>query len=392
MTDRTESVWTNHRLHEVLDLNPRESLPKGIEAPYVGMTALSADRRWHAAPILRATSSGSRFRDGDTLLAKITPSLENGKTAQVRGLGNGVVGWGSTEFIVLRAKPGVSDQNFVYLLARDPVFRDFAIQQMTGTSGRQRVPVESIASFGVSLPPLEEQRRIAEVLGALDDRIESAARLEKVIGEAVLAEYGVALHVRAEEKDVPLVDAVSLINGGAYTKGAAGTGRMVIRIKELNSGPSESTVYSSITVPDNKTAYPGDVLFAWSGSLGVWRWYRDEAIVNQHIFKVLPKKHPVWLGWIHILGELERFQDIAAGKATTMGHITKDHLERTMVPTFSAEELEVLSSRVEPLWDAQLQAGRELYTLQAVRAQLLPALVSGELRVAAVEELVEAVT
>lgn len=390
MTDRTESVWANHRLDEVLDLNPREPLPRGIEAPYVSMAALSTDRRWHAAPIMRAATSGSRFRDGDTLLAKITPSLENGKTAQVRGLGSGVVGWGSTEFIVLRAKPGVSDQDFVYLLARHPVFRDFAVQQMTGTSGRQRVPVESIASFGVSLPPLEEQRRIAEVLGALDDRIESAARLEKVLGEAVLAEYELALLDRAEEAVVSLANAVSLINGGAYTKGADGTGRMVIRIKELNSGPSESTVYSSITVPGNKTAFPGDVLFAWSGSLGVWRWYRDEAIVNQHIFKILPKEHPVWLGWIHILGELERFQDIAAGRATTMGHITKDHLERTMVPTFSAEELEVLASRVEPLWGAQLQAGRELHALEAVRAQLLPALVSGELRVAEAEKVVEA--
>jgi type I restriction enzyme, S subunit len=213
-----------------------------------------------------------------------------------------------------------------------------------------------------------------------------------MLGEAVLAEYGMALADRTKERVVSLVDAVSLINGGAYTKGADGTGRMVIRIKELNSGPSETTVYSSIAVPDNKTAYLGDVLFAWSGSLGVWRWYRDEAIVNQHIFKVLPKKHPVWLGWIHILDELERFQDIAAGKATTMGHITKDHLVRTMVPTFSAEELEVLSARVEPLWDAQLQAGRELHTLQAVREQLLPALVSGELRVAAAGELVETAT
>jgi type I restriction enzyme S subunit len=249
-----------------------------------------------------------------------------------------------------------------------------------------------VSTYELALPPLEEQRRIAEVLGALDDRIESAARLEAVLGKAVLAEYELALVDREAEEFISLVDAVSLINGGAYTKGADGVGRIVIRIKELNSGPSETTVYSSITVPENKTAHPGDVLFAWSGSLGVWRWYRDEAIVNQHIFKVLPKKHPVWMGWIHILDELERFQDIAAGKATTMGHITKDHLERTMVPTFSAKELEVLSSQVEPLWDAQLQAGRELHALQAVRAQLLPALVSGELRVAAAEELVEAAT
>ena len=389
MTDDTDNAWSTCRLDEIIDFNPKETLPKGTDAPYVEMAALPQNGRWHDEPVLRAANSGSRFRDGDTLLARITPCLENGKTAQVRGLGTGVVGWGSTEFIVMRAKHGVADPSFVYLLARDPGFRDYAIQQMTGTSGRQRVPTESIASFELSLPTLTEQRRIATVIEVIDDRIESAARLEKVLGEVVLAEYGLALLDRAKEAVVPLVDAVSLINGGAYTNGADGTGRMVIRIKELNSGPSESTVYSSITVPGNKTAYPGDVLFAWSGSLGVWRWYRDEAIVNQHIFKVLPKKHPVWLGWIHILDELERFQDIAAGKATTMGHITKDHLERTMVPTFSAEELEVLSARVEPLWDAQLQAGRELHTLQAVRAQLLPALVSGEMRVAVAEELVE---
>jgi type I restriction enzyme S subunit len=392
MPDDAENGWPSYRLDRIVDFNPRETLPKGTNAPYIEMASLPQDGRWHEEPAIRAASSGSRFRDGDTLLARITPCLENGKTAQVRGLGPEAVGWGSTEFIVMRAKLGVSDPDFVYLLAREPGFREYAIQQMTGTSGRQRVPTESVASFVVPLPPLEEQRRIAEVLGAVYDRIESAARLETVLGEAVIAEYELALLNRANNEVLSLVDAVSLINGGAYTKGADGTGRMVIRIKELNSGPSESTVYSSIVVPDNKTAYPGDVLFAWSGSLGVWRWYREEAIVNQHIFKVLPKKHPVWLGSTQILGELERFQDIAAGKATTMGHITKDHLERTMVPTFSAEELEVLSARVEPLWDAQLQAGRELHTLQTLRSQLLPLLISGELRIAAAEELVESVS
>lgn len=297
----------------------------------------------------------------------------------------------STEFAVL--SPVACEPEFLrYFVASDEIYGRLG-ESVNGTSSsHQRVPLDRLLDMTALLPPPEAQRRIAEVLSALDDRIESAARLEKVLCDAVLAEYGMALLDREDEREISLVDAVSLINGGAYTKGAEGTGRMVIRIKELNSGPSETTVYSNITVPQNRTAYPGDVLFAWSGSLGVWRWYRDEAIVNQHIFKVLPKKHPVWLGWIHISEELERFQDIAAGKATTMGHITKDHLARTMVPTFSVEGLRVLSARVEPLWEAQLQAGRELHTLQAVRAQLLPALVSGELRVAAAEELVEAAT
>ena len=392
MCDATDNGWSSCRLEELIDFNPKERLPKGIDAPYVEMAALPQNGRWHDEPVLRAVNSGARFRDDDTLLARITPCLENGKTAQVRGLGPGVVGWGSTEFIVMRAKQGVADPNFVYLIARDPGFREYAIQQMTGTSGRQRVPTESIASFELALPPLDEQRRIAEVLRALDDRIDSAARLEQRLGEAIIAEYRVAVEEREGDGQLSLVEAVDLVNGGAYTAGASGTGRIVIRIKELNSGPSETTVYNSITVPATKTAYPGDVLFAWSGSLGVWRWYRDEAIVNQHIFKVIGKKHPVWLGWVQVLDELERFQDIAAGKATTMGHITKDHLERTKVPTFSEQELAALTNRVEPLWTAQLKAGRGLHTLQSVRDQLLPALLSGDIRVSLAEEKVEALS
>lgn len=234
-----------------------------------------------------------------------------------------------------------------------------------------------------------DRRAVAAVLEALDDRIEAAQRLERVAGEAIIAEYRVAVDERVDDETISLVDAVKLVNGGAYTKGADGMGRMVIRIKELNSGPSETTVYNSITVPAEKTAFSGDLLFAWSGSLGVWRWYRDEAIVNQHIFKVLPNAYPVWLGWVLILDELERFQDIAAGKATTMGHITKDHLERTRVPQLKDDEIARLSSRAEPLWDAQLRAGREVETLREARDFLLPRLISGELRVRDAEVFAE---
>jgi type I restriction enzyme, S subunit len=345
------------------------------------MASLPQNGRWFSDPIARPASSGARFRDGDTLLARITPCLENGKTAQVRNLGNGVVGWGSTEFIVLRAKPGQTHPNFVYLLARDPIFRDFAIQQMTGTSGRQRVPVEAVSNFELALPPLDEQVQLAAMIDALDDRIEATEKLVQLLGETIRAEVEVATAARSVVADISLLDAVSLVNGGAFTKGADGLGRMVIRIKELNSGPSETTVYNSIRVPESKTAFTGDVLFAWSGTLGLWRWFRGEAIVNQHIFKVTGKRHPIWLGWAQILQELERFQDIAAGKATTMGHITQDHLARTRVPTFSDAELVELSSRVEPLWEAQLCAGRESQVCQATRDKLLPGLLSRELRV-----------
>src|SRR5438477_2423653 len=89
--------------------------------------------------IQREFSSGTRFNNGDTLLARITPCLENGKTAFVDFLEEGQTGWGSTEFIVLCPKPPIP-AFFGYCVARDNDFREFAIQQMTGTSGRQRVP------------------------------------------------------------------------------------------------------------------------------------------------------------------------------------------------------------------------------------------------------------
>ena len=89
-----------------------------------------------------------------------------------------------------------------------------------------------------------------------------------------------------------IADLARYVNGRAFTKGATGTGRMVIRIAELNSGPGGSTVYHDIAAAPENIAHPGDLLFAWSGSLDVYRWHRDEALVNQHIFKVICDAYP----------------------------------------------------------------------------------------------------
>ena len=111
-----------------------------------------------------------------------------------------------------------------------------------------------ITRFPLLVPPRSERQRIAEVIGVLDDRFRSAARLEMVLGEAVVAEYGQAILNRAKDDVVSLVDAVSLIKGGAYTKEAEGTGRMVMRIKELNSGPRQIIVSPLGSHPTNGIA------------------------------------------------------------------------------------------------------------------------------------------
>lgn len=140
-------------LPEVIDVNPARALRKGVEAPYLDMANMPTHGHSADDVVDRAFGSGMRFVNGDTLVARITPCLENGKTAFVDFLQDGQVGWGSTEYIVLRPKPPLPVE-FAYCLARSAEFRDFAIQSMTGTSGRQRVPAESLAHFRVAVPPL----------------------------------------------------------------------------------------------------------------------------------------------------------------------------------------------------------------------------------------------
>ena len=162
--------------------NPSEKLAKGTNAPFLEMAALPTSGSTTEEPVLRPFTSGSKFRRGDTLLARITPSLENGKTAFVHDLDDGVVGWGSTEFVVMRAKPFLPSQ-YAYLLARHDVFRDIAIQSMTGTSGRQRAQVESLTAFPVIRPPAEIAAAFGGVVQDLFSRIGANARESRTLAQ-----------------------------------------------------------------------------------------------------------------------------------------------------------------------------------------------------------------
>ena len=176
--------WRQVMLDEVIEVNPRRGLTKGNSTPFVAMADVSEHcRSLESIKYRKYQGGGARFCDGDTLLARITPCLENGKTAWVNNLPKDITAHGSTEFIVLSARSGMTDPLFVYYLARSPTFRAYAIDQMTGTSGRQRVPTEAVKSYRFGLPPLEEQRQIAHILGALDDKIELNRRMCETLEE-----------------------------------------------------------------------------------------------------------------------------------------------------------------------------------------------------------------
>ena len=152
--------WEVKTLGDVIDVNPKRRIRKGDVATHVEMAALPTSGPHVAAWTQRAFTSGTRFIRGDTLLARITPSLENGKTAFVDFLEEGETAWGSTEFIVLRPKEPWPPE-MAYVMAREPKFREHAIVNMTGTSGRQRVPAEAVSAYPLVAPP----RTIATAFG-----------------------------------------------------------------------------------------------------------------------------------------------------------------------------------------------------------------------------------
>lgn len=270
---------------------------------------------------------------------------------------------------------GRQEQNdFLYYLLSSIDFRDV----ITG-SAQPQITKQPLAAKEVLVPEQSEWAAIAAMLGALDEKIESNRRLIDLIPRLISAHLAKA--TARESELIPISRLATFVNGGAYTKGATGTGRMVLRIAELNKGPGSSTVYNDIEVPEEKLARSGDILMSWSGSLGVYRWARDEAIVNQHIFKVIPRDFPDWLVFDRLKEVMPVFKGHAADKATTMGHIQRGHLDSTNVAIPAATDRIELDQALDPLWQRLLFAEREVLELEQLRDALLPELLSGRIRV-----------
>jgi type I restriction enzyme S subunit len=179
--------WKEVRLGDVIEFNPSETIKKGTMSKKVGMERLQPFHRKIEGYEIAEYKSGTKFRNGDTLLARITPCLENGKTAQVTILDKNEIGFGSTEFIVLREKPKYTVNDFIYYLSISPVIREIAIKSMTGTTGRQRAQRDAIENTVFNLPPLKEQKAIAHIFSTLDEKIEVNNQINKKLEEMAQA-------------------------------------------------------------------------------------------------------------------------------------------------------------------------------------------------------------
>jgi type I restriction enzyme S subunit len=319
---------------------------------------------------------------------------------------------------------GAIDRRYLYYYLCSDDFRRQLDARKGETDMADYVSLTAQRELKVWLPPIEEQRSIGYILGALDDKIELNRRMNQtlesmaratfrswfvdfdpVVAKAVGRQpFGMSADVAALFPDsfadsvttpIPsgwreagVTDLGRFVNGKNFTKNATGSGRLVVRIAELNSGLGASSVYNQVNAAPEYTAYPGDILFAWSGSLDVYRWHRAEALINQHIFKVIPQGLPAWFVYYHLKNAMPFFQGVAADKATTMGHVKRSHLSEWPLAIPGPGLLEVANELIEPLYLGIHLNERTNFTLATLRDTLLPKLMSGELRVRDAEKLV----
>ncbi|MBP8967539.1 MAG: restriction endonuclease subunit S [Paludibacteraceae bacterium] len=380
------SEWKEYKFSDFVEINPNVTLPSDECISYVEMKDLNESEKFCFPSSERKKGNGSKFQNYDTLFARITPCLENGKICQVRGLKNNV-GLGSTEFIVFRGKRNVSDTDFIFYLSRWDDVRSHAEINLDGTSGRQRVPIACFDDLIIKMPvDIDEQKAIASILSSLDDKIDllhrQNATLEKM-AETLFRQWFVE-EAKEEWASRPLSSIANFLNGLACQKFPPKNDiekLPVLKIKELNSGISENSDWATTDVNPEYIVKNGDVIFAWSASLMVKIWDGQDCILNQHLFKVTSEYYPKWFYYLWCKYHLDEFIVKAASHATTMGHIKRGDLDEAMVLIPSDKELEEMTLEVEPLISKIINNNKQIKLLVNLRDMLLPKLMSGEIRV-----------
>ena len=182
-------------------------------------------------------------------------------------------------------------------------------------------------------------------------------------------------------KESSLSKIANYINGLAMQKYRAKNeiGLPVIKIKEMNEGITDNTERCSSNIKEDYIIEDGDILFAWSGTLCMTIWAQGKAGLNQHIFKVQSKKYPKWFYYLWTEYYLGKFVEIAAGKATTMGHIKRKELDTAKVKIPIKKEMDKMDGIMQPMLDKYINNKINNEILKQVRDTLLPKLMNGEI-------------
>ena len=264
-----------------------------------------------------------------------------------------------------------------------------------------RMVLKDFKRVPVPVPPISEQRAIAETLSALDDKIELNNRINKTLEEMAQAifkswfvDYEPFQDGEFEDSELgsipkgwrveSLDNIANFLNGLAMQKYRPETEEFlpVIKIKELNQGfTDDNSDKVSVNIPQQYIINDGDVIFSWSGTLMIKIWTGGRGGLNQHLFKVTSVNYEKWFYYLWTFKHLEKFKAIAQDKATTIGHIKRSHLTESKVMIPKDSDIKILSNILNPIFGEMIEISIQNRTLIAIRNSLLPKLMSGEIRV-----------
>ena len=407
-TGRTKAPLINF-----IEVNPRETIDKGHLSKKIGMDKLQPFCRDIQEYEIAEFNGGAKFRNSDTIMARITPCLENGTIAMVNVLDENEVGFGSTEYIVFRAKKGLTIPDFVYYLVSSSIVRNPAIKSMVGSSGRQRVQIDVVKNIEICFPSISEQFKIASILKALDDKIALNNKINnnlleqiKTICTAWLSEYKPFDGVMPSDwVETPLSDIAEFISGYSY-KGTELTDSTIAMatIKSFDrKGGFKLDGYKEI-IPSSKLkesqhAELFDTLVAHTDLtqnaevIGNAEPVMSKSGYNDIVFsmdlvKVLPKKDGVSKYLITAILQDKKFKAHCLGyvNGTTVLHLSKKALpEYKLFLPSDFSTLKPLDEVVTALYKQVSSNISENTYLEELRESLLPKLMSGELDVSDIE-------
>lgn len=408
------------KLSDLIDFNPKRPLEKGATAPFIEMADLPEGEREVTQIGSRVFSGGgSKFANGDTLFARITPCLENGKTAKVSGMPDELVGHGSTEFIVMAAKDKGHDEDFVYYLARHPEFRAFAKGRMEGTSGRQRVSWQALAGYEIAEIEKTGRREIGSVLASLDNLIAANRRVNatiEAIARALFKDWFVdfgpvrakmdgrqppgltpeiavmfpdSLHEdgRPQGWDKATLSDIATLNPESWSKRTAPTEIEYVDLANTKWGTIESTTrFAWADAPSRaqRILRPGDTIVGTvRPGNGSYSYISTEGLTGSTGFAVLRPKDNESCELLYLAAtsseNIERLSHLADGGAYPA--VRPEVVLASPIALPNSGLVTEFSGVVSPLIKIIEQNKRELASLASLRDLLLPKLISGEIRI-----------
>lgn len=391
------SEWRTIRAADFIDFNPRLSLKKGDIATKVAMDKLKPFTKKIPETEKAEFNGGAKFCNGDTVMARITPCLENGKTAYVDMLDDGEIGFGSTEFIVMRAKKGISDPQFVYYTAINPVFRNVAIKSMVGSSGRQRVQQSVLEELELSVPDLDEQRRIGDFLARIDEKIALNDRINDNLEQQAQSYFQELFVDNADpEWAIGTISDLGTIVGGSTPSKAkpeyyTESGIAWITPKDLSINKSKFVSHGENDITElglkNSSAAimpEGTVLFSSRAPIGYIAIAAGEVTTNQGFKSVVPKPE---IGTPFVYFFLKNTLPVIEGMASgsTFKEVSGSTMKNVPAVIPDAETLAKFSDFCAPIFAQQRILEEQNQSLATLRDNLLPKLMSGEIDVSAVQ-------